>query len=659
VSTLLSVSFADIRQTLFGRDIDVRDSRVLSRITVGVIAAWIAMGGDLLGSCVYGPDVLGRAGGGARFILLIATAATLATLVLLAVAYMRMIAQFPHGGGGYTAAKHTVDERLALISGVALVFDAALNVSVSVVMCVSAANDSLPSTWHIPKIATALTLIVLLTFLNLRGIRASIAVLTPIVLLFVLSHFIVLVGAAAHRADAIPVVVAAIPTEMGQSVARSGWGGTLWNLIVAYALGGSIYTGMESVSNGVPILRDPKVRSARRTMLLLVAIPGFIIAAILVNYLLYDVRPTGAKTMNALLFEQFAKDVGNPGGPLHFMLVNVPLLAEAILLIQAAQTGFVDGPRILGALSTDRLAPRRFSRFNSRLAPAPGILLVSATAIVTTLLTRAALEPLVIAFVVAVFTTFTISQWAMLRHALRRRRSADRTWRVDAAVHGAALILCGVILGGTIAARLTPSIAMVVFIAGGTFFCLYIRRRYRAMTDAVAQLSDELSPAPTKAEPSPATDAPVAIVVLFGQRTAEFPELALRWLEQMPLKMSEIVLAGVSLVDADAVEGTDRLRQLERERRQRIEAAAAHARQTGFKTTVVMRRGADIIETAAALVIELLGDRRRRAMVIGFRAGAEASAIDPLLRDDDAVRLQTRLQREKVPMTVVSIPLDA
>jgi amino acid transporter len=653
------MSFADIRQTLFGRDIDVRDARVLARITVGVIAAWIAMGGDLLGSCVYGPDVLGRAGGGARFILLIATAATLATLVLLAVAYSRMIAQFPHGGGGYTAAMHTVDTRLALVSGVALVFDAALNVSVSVVMCVSTASDSLPSTWHIPKLAIAIALIVLLTYLNLRGIQASIALLTPIVLLFVVSHVLVLVGAAAHRADALPSVVAAIPTEMKQSIADVGWGGTLWKLVVAYALGGSIYTGMESVSNGVPILRDPKVRSARRTMLLLVAIPGFIIAAILVDYLLYDVRPAGGKTMNALLFERFAGDLGHPGHALHFAVVTVPLLAEAVLLVQAGQTGFVDGPRILGALATDRLAPRRFSRLNSRLAPAPGILLVSATAIVTTLLTRAALEPLVIAFVVAVFTTFTISQWAMLRHALRRRRAEDRTWRVDAAVHGVCFILCGVILGGTIATRWKPSIVMLVLIGGATLFCLYIRRRYRAMTQAVAQLSEELSPVPAKAEPSATTDAPVAIVVLFGQRTAEFPQLALKWLEHMPIKLSEIVLAGVSLVDADAVEGTDHLRELERERRRRLDAAAEHARATGFKASVVMRRGADLIETAAELVMELVGGDPDRAMVVGFRAGAEASTIDPLLRDDDAVRLQTRLQREKIPMIVMSIPLDA
>jgi amino acid transporter len=651
------MSFAEFRQALFGKDVDVRDSRILSRITVGVMAAWVAMGGDLLGSCVYGPDVLGRASGGARFVLLMSAAATLGTLVLLAFAYMRMIAQFPHGGGGYTAAKHTVDERLALVSGVALVFDAALNVSVSVVTCVRALSDTLPPTWHVPKLAIAVGIIIALTVVNLRGVKESVVVLAPIVLLFVVTHLCVLGAAAIHRLDQLPSVVAAVPTEMRDSVAQHGIGGTLWKLLVAYALGGSIYTGMESVSNGIPVLREPKVRSARRTMLLLVGIPGVIIGAILLDYLLYDVRPAGAKTLNAVLFERFASDVGASGRPLRFVLTTLPLVAEAILLVQAAQTGFVDGPRILGALSTDRLAPRRFARLNGRLAPAPGIALIAAAAIGTTLLTRGALEPLVVAFVVTVFVTFSISQWAMLRHALRRRRSAEPGWKVDAAVHGTALVLCGIILAGTIATHWKPSLAMLALIACASIFSLRIRRRYRAMKNAVEHMSEQLSPMPPAPESRAASEAPLALVVLFSERS-ELPLLVLKWLERMPLQFSEIMLAGVSLVDAEAVEGQERLRQLERERRHQLESAADQARRRGWRITVELRRGADIIETAAELVMEVIRTRGPHTTVVGFRTGASASAIDPLLRDDDAVRLQTRLQQEKVPMIVVSIPLE-
>lgn len=658
------MSFADVRQTLFGKEVDVRDSRALGRITVGALAGFIALGGDLLGSCVYGPDVLGRGAGGARFVLLIAAAATLATMGLLAFAYMRMIAQFPHGGGGYTAAKHTLDERVALVSGVALVFDAALDVSVSVVACVRAVADTLPPAWHLPKMAIALGLVVVLAGVNLRGVKESVALLAPVVLLFVVSHACLLFAAAAHRIDALPSVVAAVPMELRHSIAARGVGGTLWRLVVAYALGGSIYTGMESVSNGVPVLREPRVQRARRTMLLVVGVPAAIIGALLVGYLLYDVPdalaggpvPSGA-TLNAVLFERFAADVG-AGGALQFFVVTLPLLAEAALLVQAAQTGFVDGPRILGALSTDRLAPRRFARLNGRLAPAPGILFIAATAIVTMVLTRGAIEPLVVAFVIAVFVTFSISQWAMLRHALGRRRAGGGAWRLDAAAHATAFVLCGVILAGTVATRWRPSLVMLALLAAGTVFALRVRRRYRAMTSAVEQLSEQLPGVPAPAGPAVALDAPVAVVVIFSQRS-ELPRLVVKWLERMPLRFSAIVLAGISLVDTEAVEGQERLRELERERHRQLELAAEVARGQGWRVSVEVRRGADLIETAAELVLELVRTRHPRAMVVGFRTGAEASAIDPLLRDDDAIRLQTRLQRDQVAMTVVSIPLDA
>src|SRR6185369_14032144 len=92
---------------------------------------------------------------------------------------------------------------------------------------------------------------------------------------------------------------------------------------------------------------------------------------------------------------------------LHVWMVTIPLLSEAALLIITTQTGFVDGPRILGALATDRFLPRRLARLNGRLAPAPGILVIAFIAFATTLIVQGTLEPLVAVFVLSVFVTFT------------------------------------------------------------------------------------------------------------------------------------------------------------------------------------------------------------------------------------------------------------
>lgn len=230
------MTLQQIRIALFGSDRDVHDPHLFQRITVGAFAAWIAMGGDLLGSCVYGPDLLGRSSGGHRGVVFVAMCATLLTLALLALAYTRMVERFPHGGGGYTAARHVLGERLSLVSGVALVFDAALNVAVSVVTCVDAAGDALPAAWKPARLPVALLLIVLLTLLNLRGVRESIGFLAPIVALFVGSHLLVLGAALIHRSDQLAGALSAIPADLRAMNASQGTPSTLGSLVRALSL---------------------------------------------------------------------------------------------------------------------------------------------------------------------------------------------------------------------------------------------------------------------------------------------------------------------------------------------------------------------------------------------------------------------------------------
>lgn len=632
-------------------------------MTVGVLTAWIAMGGDLLGSCVYGPDVLGRASGGHRGVLAVAGAATIATLGLLALAYTRMVAHFPHGGGGYTAARHAAGERPALVSGVALVFDAGFNVAVSVVTCVEAAAAVLPGGWAAARLPAALALVVLLAIANLRGVKESVALLTPILLAFVGSHVLVLGLAIAQRAGALGEVVASVPSDLARLAGERGTPGALGAMLRAYALGGAIYTGLEAISNGVPLLREPKVRSARRTMLLLAGVPALLIAVILGGYLLYDVRPAPGVPMNAALFERAAAGLGDglPGR----LAVAVPLLAEAALLVMAAQTGFVDGPRILGALATDRYLPRRLSRLSGRLAPAPGILVVAAIALAATALTGGRLEPLIAVFVTSVFVTFTISQWAMLRHAVRRRL-LRAPWRGDAALHAAALVVCAVILAGTVASWRAGAAAALALIAATVALALAIRRRYDAVARAAAAAAGQASPPVVPEDRRPpvvsadaliARDAPIAVLVL-GDRTV-LARVALAWLARLTAGVGGVILAGASVLDAEAVQGEERLRARDEERRRQVEALAEEVRRSGLPVAIALRRGADVLETTAALVEELMRGRPAPSLVVGFRSTPGGAAVDALLRDDLAVRLQARLQRAGIPMVVVSVPLEA
>jgi hypothetical protein len=154
-----------------------------------------------------------------------------------------------------------------------------------------------------------------------------------------------------------------------------------------------------------------------------------------------------------------------------------------------------------------------------------------------------------------------------------------------------------------------------------------------------------------------AHDVPIAVLVV-GERTA-FARVVLSWLARVPVGIGGIVLASVSLLDAEAVQSEDRLRELEAGRRRDLDRIAEDVRRSGLPVAIELRRGADLLETAAALVIGLMRGRPAPSVVVGFRSTPDTSGLNPLLRDDLAVRLQARLQRDGVPMVVVSIPLDA
>ncbi len=567
------------------------------------------MGGDLLGSCVYGPDILARAA--SQTALPFVGIATIAMLTLLAYCYTRMTAAFPGGGGGYTAAKETLGTPLALVSAMALLVDAVLNVAVSLVTCVNALAEAWPvlREW---RIALAMAFMALLTIANLRGVKESIGVLVPILLLFVVSHLVAL----APGLIGAPPLPETAPHEQ-------------WSLFRTFAASGAIYTGVESLSNGVPVLREPKMQTARRAMLLIAGIPALLIAAELAGYFAYGVHGQSPQTLNAVLFGRIAKQTGMPAS----LVVMLPLTAEAALLLLAAQTGFVDGPRVLAALSADGFLPRRLKRLSGRLVPAAGLAVVSIAASGALLLAGGRLAPLVVIFVTSVFITFTLTQLAMMRVCQRAR-----TW-VHGAVHAVTCTLCLVILLGTIASSPVLSLVCLGLVGSGVATTLMIRRRYR-QRDATTVLM----PQPQR--------QPLAVLLL--DDNVQSARAALGWFKR--LGIVEVVIAGVALIDAVAVQAEDKLNALENRRKRVLDELALEARRLGLQAGVELRKGADVVDTAVELIVGIMRGRPPPSFVVAFRSAVDALAIDPLLNDDMPLRLQARLAAEHIAMVVVALP---
>src|SRR5262249_47346054 len=186
-----------------------------------------------------------------------------------------------------------------------------------------------------------------LVVLNLRGVRESVTALAPIFILFLITHVILIGGSVFGRIDEIHVVRDDVRSGLSHGVATLGLGGMFALFLRAYSMGAGTYTGIEAVSNGLQVMREPKVGTAKRTMVLKADSLAFTAGGITLGYLLLNVNHVPGQTMNAVLADRFAGAFRLGGMPVGQWFVWATLLSEALLLFVAAQTGFLDGPRVL------------------------------------------------------------------------------------------------------------------------------------------------------------------------------------------------------------------------------------------------------------------------------------------------------------------------
>jgi hypothetical protein len=156
--------------------------------------------------------------------------------------------------------------------------------------------------------------------------------------------------------NTLPVIIEKSVVDFQQTSSQIGYYGILFVLLHAYSLGSGTYTGIEAVSNGMPLIREPRVKEGKKTMNYMAASLAFMACGLILAYLFYDVRPQEGKILNALLLEQVT--VHWNGGPIFLILT---LLSEALLLLVAAQTGFLSGPRVLANMAADYWMPSRFT----------------------------------------------------------------------------------------------------------------------------------------------------------------------------------------------------------------------------------------------------------------------------------------------------------
>jgi hypothetical protein len=428
---------------------------------------------------------------------------------------------------------------------------------------------------------------------------------------------------------------------------------TLYLFLRAYSMGAGTYTGIEAVSNGLPVLREPRVRTGKRTMLYMAISLAVTAGGILIGYQLFGIRQEPGRTLNASLLHNFADGWNTPAFPFGKAFVLLALLSEGALLFVAAQTGFVDGPRVLSSMAVDRWVPNRFANLSSRLVTRNGIMWMGLAAAAALVYTHAAVEHLVLMYSINVFVTFTLSQLGMVRHWWQERRT-HRGWWPRLLLNGTGMLISGGILIVTVALKFFQGGWVTVVITGSVIgLAFLVRRHYRRVSHALTMLNLLVEP-PASSEA--ATSKHRRVAAIFVNR---YDGLGLHTLERLRSilgrDLRKIVFLSVAQVDSDHFKNEEQVQQLVEERKKDLERYEAVAREAGLETESRYAIGTDVVEELVQLALAAAEREPDAIFIAGQVVFQRENLSTRMLHNEVAFALQRRLIFRGLDMLILPV----
>jgi len=652
----------NLRERLFGRRKDFRDPSIFHHVSLIAFFAWVGLGADGLSSSAYGPEAAFTSlGEGHHYMALFLAIAVALTVFIISYGYSRIIEQFPQGGGGYVVASKHLGPYPGLVSGSALLVDYVLTIAVSVASAGDAVFSFLPPGWHEYKLIAVLVVLGLLTIMNLRGVKESILVLTPIFLVFLVTHAILIGGAVGANLGEVGSVASDVSTQFSHDLHSIGLGAMALIFLRAFALGGGTFTGIEAVSNGLGIMREPRVRTGKHTMVLMATSLAVTAGGILLAYLLLHVDRVPAhagQTLNAVLADLFAGHWTIGGLHVGKAFVILTLVSEGALLIVAAQAGFVDGPRVMSNMALDQWLPSRFASLSEQLTMHNGVYLMAGASAAVLLYTHGDLATLVVMYSINVFLTFSLSNLAMMRHWWRVR---DREpWKKPMVIHALGLFVCAGILAITTIEKFGEGGWVTLVITGLVIaLCLWVKNHYRQVAKKLKRLSDELSPdsIPAVAPLPPDLDPtkPTAIVLAGG-----FGGLGVHTLLQIPRifpnQFEQVVFVSVGVIDAGTFKGEQEMVALKAKTDSDLAKYVAFAKtRMGWAADADSSLGTEPVAELERLCREVHLRFPRSVFFAGKLIFRDEGWWQRLLHNETAHAVQRRLEFDGLTMVVLPI----
>jgi amino acid transporter len=402
-------------------------------------------------------------------------------LAIVVFSYRQTIFAYPNGGGSYIVSKEHLGEMPSLVAGASLLVDYVLTVAVSISAGV-AAIISIPTFQSLAqhRVLLCLGLIAFITVINLRGMKESgkVFAFPTYIYIFSLATMLAIGLFRTYFGDIDPV-----PFDPERSEALREMGGSvgLFLLLRGFSSGAVALTGVEAISDGVPAFRKPQAKNAATTLLTMAVILGSLFFAISVLAHHLKPFPTHEETVLSQLSRVVIGD-----GPFYWVLQ----FATAAILVLAANTAYADFPRLSSFIARDGFLPRQFMNRGDRLVFSNGVVFLAVAAGVLIVAFGGITTALIPLYAIGVFTSFTLSQSAMVRRHLSLKQPG---WQAKTMISGVGATATGIValivgitkftIGAWVPIVVVPSI-IFVFKA--------IKRHYDTLAVALALEPEEV-----------------------------------------------------------------------------------------------------------------------------------------------------------------------
>jgi amino acid transporter len=465
-------SLMNILDLVVGKPIKTSDERAEQ---IGPTQGIPIFGLDALSSAAYGPEAalsllipLGLLG--VRYIVPI-SAAIITLLVIVYFSYRQTIAAYPSGGGSYTVARFNLGAPAGLLAAAALLADYILTAAVGISAGVGALVSAVPALLS-HTVSLCVGILILITVLNLRGVREAGSAFAVPTYLFVGTLLITIVAgllrvllSGGHPTPAFP-----LPPPPPMTEATS-----YWLLLKVFASGCTALTGVEAVSNGVKAFREPTVKNAQRTLTVII----FLLAVLLAG-ISYLVRAYGIA----------ATDPGQPGYQSVLSMLTAAVFGKGffyylsigsilVVLSLSANTAFADFPRLCRAIAQNNYLPHVFGYRGRRLVYTYGIVVLALLCGGVLILFGGVTDRLIPLYAVGAFLAFTLSQSGMVMHW---RKNRGPSWLKSALVNGLGALVTGVTTGVVLVAKFVEGAWItLLFIPLTIVFFATVRRHYHSV----------------------------------------------------------------------------------------------------------------------------------------------------------------------------------